>query len=110
MGRNNLQNDKLTLKTAKGGDWWFHVKAAAGSHVILVTEGQQPPDRTLEQAAILAATHSKAAESAQVPVDYTRAKNVKKPAGAKPGRVIYVEYQTAYVTPDKGLAERLRVK
>lgn len=110
VGRNNLQNDKLTLKTAKGGDWWFHVKAAAGSHVIVVTEGQPVPDRTLEQAAILAATHSKAASSAQVPVDYTRAKNVKKPAGAKPGRVIYVEYQTAYVTPDKELAERLRVK
>lgn len=110
VGRNNLQNDRLTLKTARGGDWWFHVKAAAGSHVIVVTEGQTPPDRTLTQAAILAATHSKAAESAQVPVDYTQARNVKKPAGAKPGRVIYVDYQTAYVTPDTALAARLRLE
>ena len=108
VGRNNLQNDRLTLKTARGSDWWFHVKAAAGSHVIVVCEGQTPPDSTLSQAAILAATHSKAAGSAQVPVDYTQARNVKKPAGAKPGRVIYVDYQTAYVTPDKALAERLK--
>ncbi len=110
VGRNNLQNDRLTLKTARGGDYWFHVKTAAGSHVIVVTEGEMPPDSTLTEAAILAATHSKAGDSAQVPVDYTRARNVKKPAGAKPGRVIYVEYQTAYVTPDKALAERLREK
>ncbi|MBO5798227.1 MAG: DUF814 domain-containing protein, partial [Clostridia bacterium] len=108
VGRNNLQNDRLTLKTARGSDWWFHVKAAAGSHVIVVCDGQTPPDSTLSQAAILAATHSKAASSAQVPVDYTQARNVKKPAGAKPGRVIYVDYQTAYVTPDKALAERLK--
>lgn len=110
MGRNNLQNDRLTLKTARGGDYWFHVKTAAGSHVIVVTEGETPPDTTLTEAAILAATHSKSGDSAQVPVDYTRARNVKKPAGAKPGRVIYVDYQTAYVTPDKVLAERLREK
>lgn len=110
VGRNNVQNDQLTLKTARGSDWWFHVKAAAGSHVIVVSDGQQPPDRTLSQAAILAATHSKAADSAQVAVDYTQAKNVKKPTGAKPGRVIYVEYQTAFVTPDKALAQRLAAK
>lgn len=110
VGRNNLQNDRLTLKTARGGDWWFHVKTIAGSHVIVVSEGATPPDRTLEQAAILAATHSRAAASAQVPVDYTQARYVKKPAGAKPGRVIYTDYQTAYVTPDPALAERLRVR
>lgn len=108
VGRNNLQNDRLTLKTAHGGDWWFHVKAAAGSHVIVLTDGQTPPDRTLSQAAVLAATYSRAADSAQVPVDYTLAKFVKKPAGAKPGRVIYTDYQTAFVTPDPALADRLR--
>lgn len=110
VGRNNLQNDRLTLKVARGGDRWFHVKAAAGSHVIVVTEGVTPPDTTLTEAAILAATHSKAADSAQVPVDYTLVRNVKKPTGAKPGRVIYMDYQTAYVTPNKELAARLREK
>ena len=110
VGRNNLENDRLTLKTARGGDVWFHTKNIPGSHVIVVTEGQTPPDRTLEQAAIIAATHSKAADSVQVPVDYTPAKYVKKPAGAKPGMVIYTDNRTAYVNPDPALCERLRVK
>ena len=110
VGRNNLENDRLTLKTARGGDIWFHTKNIPGSHVIVVTEGQTPPDRTLEQAAILAATHSKAADSVQVPVDYVAAKFVKKPAGAKPGMVIYTDNKTAYVNPDLSLCERLRVE
>ncbi len=109
VGRNNLENDRLTLRTAKGSDIWLHTKNIAGSHVIVVCEGQTPPDRTLEQAAILAATHSKAAESAQVPVDYVTAKFVKKPAGAKPGMVIYTDNRTAFVTPDPTLAARLRI-
>ena len=74
----------------------------------MVTEGRIPPERTLEQAAVLAATHSRAAGSAQVPVDYTEARHVKKPAGAKPGMVIYETNRTAYVTPDASLADRLR--
>ncbi|MBQ5841256.1 MAG: NFACT family protein, partial [Clostridia bacterium] len=78
VGRNNLENDRLTLRTAKGSDVWMHTKNIPGSHVIVLTEGQTPPDRTLEQAAILAATHSKAAASKQVPVDYALAKFVKK--------------------------------
>ena len=110
VGRNNLENDRLTLKTARGNDVWFHTKNIPGSHVIVVTEGQTPPDRTLEQAAILAATHSKAADSVQVPVDYTAAKYVKKPSGAKPGMVIYTDNRTAYVNPDMGLCKRLRVE
>ena len=110
VGRNNLENDRLTLKTARGGDIWFHTKNIPGSHVIVVTEGQTPPDRTLEQAAIIAATHSKAADSVQVPVDYTAAKYVKKPSGAKPGMVIYTDNRTAYVNPDPQLCERLRVE
>ena len=107
IGRNNMQNDVLTLKTARNHDIWFHTKNIAGSHVILVTNGQTPPERSLEQAAILAATHSKAAESAQVPVDYTPVKYVKKPAGAKPGKVIYETNKTMYVTPDATLLARL---
>ena len=110
VGRNNLENDRLTLKTARGGDIWFHTKNIPGSHVIVVTEGQTPPDHTLEQAAILAATHSKAADSVQVPVDYVAAKFVKKPAGAKPGMVIYTDNKTAYVNPDLALCERLKVE
>ena len=76
--------------------------------MIVVTGGRVPPDRTLEQAAVLAALHSKAAQSRQVPVDYTEARNVRKPAGAKPGMVIYDTNLTAYVTPDPLLADRLR--
>ena len=110
VGRNNLENDRLTLKTARGCDVWFHTKNIPGSHVIVVTEGQTPPDRTLEQAAIIAATHSKAADSVQVPVDYTAVKFVKKPSGAKPGMVIYTDNRTAYVNPDPTLCERLKVE
>ncbi|MBR5540107.1 MAG: NFACT family protein, partial [Clostridia bacterium] len=107
VGRNNVQNDKLTTRTAKGSDWWFHTKNIAGSHTVILTDGVTPPDETLMQAAILAATHSKAVDSAQVPVDYTQIKHVKKPAGAKPGMVIYETNRTVYVTPDKLLAARL---
>ena len=110
VGRNNLENDRLTLKTARGSDVWFHTKNIPGSHVIVVTEGQTPPDRTLEQAAIIAATHSKAADSVQVPVDYTAVKFVKKPSGAKPGMVIYTDNRTAYVNPDPQLCERLKAE
>lgn len=107
VGRNNMQNDQLTLKQARGRDMWFHTKNIPGSHTIVVSDGMDIPDSTLHQAAILAATNSRAADSAQVPVDYTQIKNVKKPRGAKPGMVIYVNYQTAYVTPDLELEKRL---
>ncbi len=108
VGRNNTENDRLTLRTARGTDVWLHTKNIPGSHVVVVTEGKTPPDTTLEQAAILAATYSKAADSVQVPVDYALAKFVKKPAGAKPGMVIYTDNRTAYVNPDPALADRLR--
>ncbi len=108
VGRNNVQNDRLTTRIAKGSDWWFHVKNIPGSHTVVLCDGVQPPDSTLMQAAILAATHSKAADSAQVPVDYTQIRNVKKPAGAKPGMVIYETNRTVYVTPDKTLPARLK--
>ncbi len=110
VGRNNIQNDQLTLKDSRGRDVWFHTKNIPGSHTIVVSDGQDVPDSTLTQAAILAATNSRAVDSAQVPVDYTQIKNIKKPRGAKPGMVIYTVYQTAYVTPDLELEKRLRVE
>ena len=110
VGRNNRENDQLTLKQANKQDIWFHVKNIPGSHTILVTEGKEPDDQSLLEAAILAALHSKAAQSAQVPVDYTQVRNVHKPQGAKPGMVIYDHYQTIYVNPDEKLAERLKKK
>lgn len=110
VGRNNTENDRLTLRVAKGSDLWLHTKNIPGSHVIVLTEGQTPPDRTIEQAAILAATHSKAAASVQVPVDYALARYVKKPAGAKPGMVIYTDNRTAYVNPDPALSSRLQAE
>lgn len=106
-GRNNVQNDQLTLRTARGCDIWFHTQKIPGSHTVVVTGGEQPPDATLTEAAIIAAYNSRARESAQVAVDYTAIRNVKKPAGAKPGMVIYDPYQTAYVTPDEALVARL---
>ena len=99
VGRNNRQNDLLTLKTASKTDLWFHTKDIHGSHVILKTDGRQPGEKALLEAARLAAYHSKARESSNVPVDYTLVKYVSKPAGAKPGMVIYVNNKTLYVDP-----------
>ena len=110
VGRNNVQNDKLSLKTAAKGDMWLHTQKIPGSHVIICAEGMEIPDSTLEEAARLAAYHSRARESSNVPVDYTRVKNLKKPVGAKPGKVIYHVYNTAFVTPDSAEAEKLAVK
>ncbi|MBR5156400.1 MAG: NFACT family protein [Clostridia bacterium] len=102
VGRNNKQNDALTLKTARGADLWFHTKNIPGSHTLLVHEHDREfTDKAILEAAQLAAFYSKAKESANVPVDYTLIKNVKKPAGSKPGFVIYTTNQTAYVTPPK---------
>lgn len=99
VGKNNLQNDKLTLKTAKKTDIWFHVKDCPGSHTVILTSGKEPNDKTLVTAAEIAAYFSKAKNSSQVPVDYTPIKNVKKPNGAKPGMVIYENYKTLFVMP-----------
>lgn len=110
VGRNNLQNDQLTLKDSNGRDMWFHTKNIPGSHTVVVCDGKEIPESTLNQAAVIAAVNSKASDSSQVPVDYTSIKNVKKPKGAKPGKVIYVSYQTAYVTPDLELEKRLCIE
>lgn len=99
VGRNNVQNDKLTLKTAKNYDMWLHTQNFAGSHTILVSDNREITDRAIEEAAAIAAYFSSAKEAKKVPVDYTLIKNIKKPVGAKPGKVIYHVYNTLYVTP-----------
>ena len=99
VGRNNKQNDVLTLKTASKFDYWFHTKNIHGSHTIVLTEGKEISKTAILEAAQICAYHSKGRESSQVPVDYTIVKNVSKPSGAKPGKVIYVSYNTVYVTP-----------
>jgi len=81
-----------------------------GSHVIVITNGEIPPDKTIEEACIIAAFHSKAKNSTQVPVDYTFVKFVKKPNGAKPGMVIFTNNKTAFVTPSQEIVEKLKVK
>ena len=110
MGRHNRQNDKLTLKDSKKTDIWLHTHNITGSHTVIVTNGETPPDSTILQAARIAALHSKAAQSSQVPVDYTLIRCVKKPNGAKPGMVIFTDQRTVYVRPDPAEAERLKVK
>lgn len=100
VGRNNRQNDTLTLKIARKNDIWLHTQKIPGSHVIIKKKHDEPiSDIALLEAAQLAAYHSKARLSAQVPVDYTQVSQVKKPNGAKPGMVIYFQQKTLYVTP-----------
>lgn len=110
VGKNNMQNDLLTCKQAFKSDIWFHTQKIHGSHVILWTGGAQPDLQSLNEAACLAAWFSQGRESGKVPVDYTPVKYVKKPAGARPGMVVYTTYETAWVTPDESLVKRLRVK
>ena len=110
VGKNNTQNDLLTTKQAGRGDIWLHTQKIHGSHVILWCEGKELDMTSLSEAAVLAAYYSQARESRKVPVDYTPVKYVKKPAGSKPGMVVYMTYQTAYVDPDEELVKRLRVK
>ena len=107
VGRNNEQNDRLSLKSASKNDLWLHTQNFPGSHTIIVTEGREVPEDTLIEAAIIAAYHSRARQSSGVPVDYTPVKNLKKPQGAKPGKVIYHVYNTLYVTPDRDIVNKL---
>ena len=110
VGKNNKQNDHLTLKVASNEDIWMHTKNIPGSHVIIKTEGKEVPDETIFEGAMLAAFFSKSKMSSQVPVDYTKKKNVKKPNGAKPGMVIYDTNNTVYVTPTEELVVKLKSK
>ena len=107
VGRNNLQNDALTKQAGKQ-DYWFHTQKIHGAHVILWTEGRAPDEESVQEAAMLAAWFSQGKEGRKVPVDYTPVRYVKKPAGARPGMVIYTTYQTAYVDPDPTLTDRLK--
>ncbi len=103
VGRNNKQNDKLTLKMASKFDMWLHTKDIHGSHAIIVSEGREISETAIYEAARIAAYHSKAQNSSQVPVDYTLVRYVSKPSGAKPGMVIYVNNKTVYVSPFNGV-------
>ena len=113
VGRNNLQNDKLTLHTARGKDLWFHVQKAPGSHCVVMSRGEDIPDTTKQEAAELAVIYSsayKAGAGAKVAVDTTEVKNIWKANGAKPGMVLYEVYTTVYITPRDGLEEQLKQK
>ncbi len=110
VGRNNRQNDQLTLKTAKATDIWLHTQGIPGSHVIIRCEGKTPSKQTIFEAAMLAAYHSKGRASSQVPVDHTAVRFVKKPAGAKPGMVIFTNNKTLFVAPDEELVNSMQAK
>ncbi len=111
-GRNNIANDYLTTKLADRSDWWFHVKNQPGSHVVLIEkDGEDEPTGTaFTEAAEIAAYNSKARGGVMIPVDYMKVSKVKKPAGAKPGLVVYTTNWTAYVTPDEERIEKMKRK
>lgn len=109
VGKNNRQNDFLTLKVARSDDFWFHTKEMPGAHVIVKAEGKPVPETTLNEAAMLAAFYSKGKLSGNVPVDYTRKEHVRKPKGAKPGLVIYDHHSTIYVTPEEETVRKLEI-
>lgn len=108
VGRNNKQNDKLTLKMAGKNDMWLHTKDIHGSHAIIFAEGKEVSETAIFEAARIAAYHSKAQNSSQVPVDYTFVRYVSKPNGSKPGMVIYINNRTLYVTPFNGIEEKIQ--
>ena len=110
VGRNNRQNDLLTTKEADRRDTWLHTQKIHGSHVILCTGGAEPDRQSLIEAAEIAVWFSQAREGQNVPVDYTAVKYVKKPAGARPGMVVYDPYRTVFVTPEEERIKRLEVK
>lgn len=101
VGRNNLQNDRLTMKTARGKDLWFHTKEAPGSHTVVMSEGKDIPLTTQNEAAQLAVYHSSERSGVKVAVDYTQVKNIRKTNDCKPGMVLYDHYETAYITVDE---------
>ena len=96
-GKNNLQNDALTMRYASNSDIWFHVRESFGAHVVLRLEGREATETAVYEAARVAASRSKSADGTKVPVDYTEIRNVRKPKGAKPGKVYYVNFKTIIV-------------
>ncbi len=109
-GKNNLQNEHITHKLADKNDYWFHAKGVPGSHVVMVTGGEEPDAQDFTDAASIAAHYSKAAGGAQIPVDYLLVRHVRKVPGAKPGFVVYHTNWTAYVTPEEGRIAEMRIK
>ena len=107
-GRSNLQNDELTTKLGRRTDYWLHTQRVHGSHVIIRCDGQEPPETTIFQAAVIAVYYSQARSGGKTPVDYTMLRFVKKPSGAMPGMVIYTDYRTLSVESDEELVARLR--
>ena len=107
-GRSNLQNDELTLKTARRTDYWLHVQKLHGSHVIIRCDGLEPPERTLLQAASIAVYYSQGRDGGKIPVDYTMVRFVRKPSGALPGKVIYTDYKSVAAQSDEDLIQRLK--
>ena len=107
-GRNNTENDRLTLKTASKSDIWLHVQKAHGSHVIISSGNELPDEETLYEAAVIAAYYSKARSGGKVPIDYAFVKHIKKPNGARPGMVIYTDYKTIIASSDEELVTRLK--
>ncbi len=107
VGRNNYQNDEITFKIANSGDWWFHAKKMPGSHVIVRCEGKELPDRAFEEAASLAAYYSSGRSMGKVEIDYVKRKEIKKPAGAKPGFVVY--YTNYSMTADAVIPEGVTI-
>lgn len=100
VGKNNLQNEELTFHFASGNDWWFHAKGIPGSHVIVKTNGEELPDRTVEEAGKLAAYYSKNRGSEKIEIDYIEKKHVKKPKGGKPGFVVYYTNYSLMIDSD----------
>lgn len=109
-GKNNLQNELIRTKYAGKNDWWFHVKNAPGSHVVMICGDAEPSEADFTEAAMIAAYHSSLSEAKNITVDYTKIRNLKKPGGSKPGYVIYHTNYSAYVTPSAELCARLAVK
>ena len=109
VGRSNLQNDELTTKLGRRTDTWLHTQKIHGSHVIIRCEGEAPGARCIEEAAVIAAYYSQGRDGGKIPVDYTMLKNVRKPSGALPGKVIYTDYKTITVQSDEELVKSLRI-
>ena len=103
-----MQNDELTGKIARRTDLWLHAQKIHGSHVIVRTDGLEPPETTVAEAASLAAYYSQGREAGRIPVDITQVRHVRKPAGSRPGAVLYTDYTTVFAEPDERLAEKLK--
>lgn len=108
VGRSNIQNDELSTKLGRRTDFWLHTQKIHGSHVLIRCDGEIPPDKTIEQAAVVAAYYSQGRDAGKVPVDYTMLKYVKKPSGAMPGKVIYTDYKTIMVESNEETVKRLK--